>query len=95
MQKAVYREREVTFEVEIGENIKVTAKGYSRQAVTVSIPGETSQKYTMDDKLIQILDCPKKDLARGGDITISVSTYDVLVIRKTLFGVKVLRLNSM
>ena len=95
MKKEVYREREVTFEIEIGEMIKATAKGYSKQSVTVSVPNENSQKFTMDDTVIPILEYEKKNLYRGGDITISVSTFDVLVIKKTLFGVKVAKLNSM
>ena len=95
MKKEVYREREVTFEVEIGEMIKATAKGYSKQTVTVSVPGENSQKFMMDDTVIPILEYDKKNLARGGDITVSVSTFDVLVIKKTLFGIKVASVNSM
>jgi len=93
MKKETYRQREVTFDVEIDEKIKVTAKGYSRQAIGVFGAGENSQSYTMDGTALPILECDKKSLS-GGGITISVSTYDVLNIKKTLLGIKVVEIDS-
>jgi len=94
MKKEIYRQREVTFEVETDENIKVTAKGYNKQSIGVSGFSENTQNYTMDGTAIPILECGKKDLSGGEGITISVSTYDVLNIRKTLFGIKVAAVDS-
>jgi len=93
MKKQIFRQREVTLEVDIDKTIKVTAKGYSKQAVAVSVPGENSQKFTMDGTVMPILEVDKKNLS--GEITVSVSTYDVLSIKKGLFGVKVTELASM
>ena len=95
MKKETYRQREVTFEVEIDEQIKVTAKGYNKQAIRVSGAGENSQGYTMDGTALPILECDKKSLSGGGGITISVSTYDVLNIKKTLLGIKVAEIISL
>ena len=94
MKKETYRQREVTFEVEIDEKLKVTANGYSKQTVRVSGAGENSQNYTMDETAIPILECDKKSISGGDGITISVGTSDVLNIRKTLFGIKVAEINS-
>jgi len=95
MKKEVYRQREVTFEVEIDDTIKVTAKGYNKQAIRVSGAAENSQSYTMDGTAIPILECNKKSLSGGDGISISVSTYDVLNIKKTLLGIKVVEIDSM
>ncbi|MCL2814140.1 MAG: hypothetical protein FWD23_06025 [Oscillospiraceae bacterium] len=93
MSKETFRQREVTFDVETDDMIKVTAKGYNKQLVRVSGAGANSQNYTMDTTAIPILTCDKKSLG-GGGITISVSTYDVLSIKKTLFGIKVAVISS-
>jgi hypothetical protein len=93
MKKQVNRLREVTFETELGATIKLTAKGYSKQSVTVSGSAEGPKKYTMDGTVIPIFECDKKSFP--GDITVAVSTYDVLAIKKSLFGMKVLELDSL
>jgi len=90
--KNVIRQREVTFEIEIDKTINVTAKGYSKQSVKVFGAAENAQTFTMDGSAMPILEIDKKNLS--GEIIISVGTSDVLVIRKTIFGVKVAEINS-
>ena len=90
--KNVIRKREVTFEIEVDKMIKVTAKGYSKQAVKVFGLTESAQSFTMNGTIMPILEIDKKSLS--GEITISVSTSDVLSIKKTIFGVKVAEIDS-
>jgi len=95
MKKSTYRLREITFETElVGENIVTKARGYNKQAVTVSIPGSGSKSYTMDGTFLQILEYPAKDMSGKAEITITVGTYDVLQIKKNIFGIKVVALDS-
>lgn len=93
MGKEIYRQKDVTFEIEIEEMVKVTAKGYKKQAVRVSGAGENPRSYIMDEMPVPILECDKKSLG-GGGVTISIGTYDVLSIKKTLFGIKVAEIIS-
>ena len=95
MNKSTYRLREVTFDIEVGgENIAVTARGYNKQSLTVSTPSDGSKNYTMDGTFMPILEYQKKALG-GGGIDIAVGTYDVLRIKKSLFGgVKIIPLES-
>jgi len=96
MKKSTYRIREVTFDIEVGgENIVATARGYNKQSVTVSTPRDGSKNYSMNDTFFPILEYPKKALTGGAGIIISVGSYDVLRITKSLFGgIKVAELAS-
>jgi len=90
--KQIFRQKEVTFNVEVDKMINVTAKGYSKQSVKVFGSAESAQTFTMDGTAMPILGIEKKNLS--GEIIIAVGTSDVLSIKKTIFGVKVAEINS-